>query len=232
MWSSFISSHEFSSCICIRTCTISDADMLILKWTISLRWRWRFETTPLEQTRIFVLRILKRCIPVPPVLAFSPESISRFLVWAYSAFHVCACVMYRWKVISCVISFSCDSMLRELDAFWVSLSISACYDRAAAREWVPFWIKSDCDRSAAGSQFLETLCKEAFVWRRLFLLSTLVLMSHFEQATQVRLIMLMKSIFIVLSHMCMRFHAVFVWSSWHPFDATVYFGNVSFLALR
>ena len=97
----------------------------------------------------------QRCILVPPVLAFSPESISRFLVWAYSAFHVCACVMYRWKVISCVISFSCDSMLRELDAFWVSLSISACYDRAAAREWVPFWIKSDCDRSAAGSQFLH-----------------------------------------------------------------------------
>ena len=152
MWSSFISSHEFSSCICIRTCTLSEADMLILKWMISLRWRWRFETTPLEQTRIFVLRtgILKRCIPVPLVLAFSLESISCFLVWAYSAFHVCACVMYRWKVISCVISFSCDSMLRELDAFWVSLSISACYDRAAAREWVPFlnieWLWPICSR--------------------------------------------------------------------------------------
>ena len=60
-------------------------------------------------------------------------------------------------------------------------------------------------------------------------------MSHFEQATQVRLIMLMKSIFIVLSHMCMRFHAFFVKKKFVTalFDTTVYFvGNVSFLALR
>ena len=149
MWSSFIFSHEFSFCICIRTCTISDADMLILKWIISLRWRWRLETTPLEQTRIFVLRILKRCIPVPPVLAFSPESISRFLVWAYFAFHVCACVMYRWKVISCVTSFSCDSMSRELDAFWVSLYLRLLRSRRCA--WVSAflnieWLWPICSR--------------------------------------------------------------------------------------
>ena len=165
MWSSFISSHEFSSCICIRTCTLSEADMLILKWMISLRWRWRFETTPLEQTRIFVLRIWN----IKGAYSYHLFSHFRqrvFLVFSFERTLRFTCVLvlctkYRWKVISCVISFSCDSMLRELDAFWVSLSISACYDRAAAREWVPFWIKSDCDRSAAGSQFLETLCKGA-----------------------------------------------------------------------
>ena len=80
-----------------------------------------FEDTQKVHTRTTCSRIFAR----------EYFSFSRLSVLCVS--RVCMCYVSLKGDIMCD-KFSCDSMLRELDEFWVSLPISACYDRAAARE--------------------------------------------------------------------------------------------------